>query len=317
MRATISVVSESSSFWLNFSVMLRTAFAERVNTGVVVKIFALRQMASAFWRVGRMSASSVSEADLQPGHHGRGLPDDLRATKLLLEKMASGTRSQYQAARTGSRCDNVPRAVRDHGHEMLSSRAGGTAIFELVVRKQAVSRPAAAPAADLALRSSRRCRSAVEIAAHRVGADPRCRSGADSSPAACRPARSRAPRRAAAPARLSTATSRNMLARPDRGSAPCWPRAGRSRRRGAGRLGADADRQQLALVADDPAEREADPAHRRRARRGRPRRAARSGRSRPAWPADGRDRSGSRPPRSSSCAAATGARGRTGRRCGC
>ena len=69
--------------------------------------------------------------------------------------------------------------------------------------------------------------------------------------------------------------------------------------------GRHADREQLALVAHHPAEREADAAHGVEARRGRPRTGGRSGRSRRAWPADARGRSGSRPPRSSPCAAAT------------
>lgn len=56
-------------------------------------------------------------------------------TKVRLEKMADGTILTVRL-REGEPLVNVPRAVRDHGHEILSLDRRDGEIFELVIRKR-------------------------------------------------------------------------------------------------------------------------------------------------------------------------------------
>lgn len=56
-------------------------------------------------------------------------------TKLLLEQMAIG-QSVIIRLRDGEPRHNVPRAVKDHGHEVVSLRQVEGDLFELVVRKR-------------------------------------------------------------------------------------------------------------------------------------------------------------------------------------
>lgn len=55
-------------------------------------------------------------------------------TKLRLEKMAPGELLNIRL-REGEPLENVPRAVRDHGHEVLSLERVEDDIYEIVIRK--------------------------------------------------------------------------------------------------------------------------------------------------------------------------------------
>lgn len=57
-------------------------------------------------------------------------------TKLALERLAPGALLVVRL-RDGEALTNVPRAVADHGHEVLSVRSVAGAISELVIRKAA------------------------------------------------------------------------------------------------------------------------------------------------------------------------------------
>ena len=56
-------------------------------------------------------------------------------TKLALETLGVGQVLNIKL-RDGEPRHNVPRAVRDHGHEILSLRQLQDDLFELIVRKQ-------------------------------------------------------------------------------------------------------------------------------------------------------------------------------------
>ena len=56
-------------------------------------------------------------------------------TKLALETLGVGQVLNIRL-RDGEPRHNVPRAVRDHGHEILSLRQLQDDLFELIVRKQ-------------------------------------------------------------------------------------------------------------------------------------------------------------------------------------
>ncbi len=56
-------------------------------------------------------------------------------TKVRLEKMADGAILSVRL-REGEPLVNVPRAVRDHGHEILSLDRRDGEVFELVIRKR-------------------------------------------------------------------------------------------------------------------------------------------------------------------------------------
>lgn len=56
-------------------------------------------------------------------------------TKLLLERMAPGETAEVRLKGAEPR-DNVPRSVREHGHEVLSLEPeDGGEIYRLVIRK--------------------------------------------------------------------------------------------------------------------------------------------------------------------------------------
>jgi len=56
-------------------------------------------------------------------------------TKLALEKLAVGQVMNIRL-RDGEPRHNVPRALRDHGHEVLSLQRIDADLYELVVRKR-------------------------------------------------------------------------------------------------------------------------------------------------------------------------------------
>ncbi len=56
-------------------------------------------------------------------------------TKLALETLGVGQVLNIKL-RDGEPRHNVPRAVRDHGHEILSLRQLQDDLFELIIRKQ-------------------------------------------------------------------------------------------------------------------------------------------------------------------------------------
>ena len=83
-----------------------------------------------------MSESSPGGADYRLDITGEVCPMTFVRTKLLLEKMAPGQTANIRL-RDGEPRHNVPRAVRDHGHEVLSLEPVGSDLYELVVRKKA------------------------------------------------------------------------------------------------------------------------------------------------------------------------------------
>ncbi|HMR29679.1 MAG TPA: sulfurtransferase TusA family protein [Geminicoccaceae bacterium] len=56
-------------------------------------------------------------------------------TKLLLERMVPGQTANIRL-RGSEPVDNVPRAVRDHGHEVLSLTPLEGGVYELVIRRR-------------------------------------------------------------------------------------------------------------------------------------------------------------------------------------
>ena len=56
-------------------------------------------------------------------------------TKLLLERMMPGQTANIRL-RGSEPVDNVPRAVRDHGHEVLALTPIGDDIYELMIRRR-------------------------------------------------------------------------------------------------------------------------------------------------------------------------------------
>jgi TusA-related sulfurtransferase len=77
----------------------------------------------------------VTEADLDLDITGEVCPMTFVRTKLALEKLAVGQVMNIRL-RDGEPRHNVPRALRDHGHEILSLRPLDGDLYELVVRKQ-------------------------------------------------------------------------------------------------------------------------------------------------------------------------------------
>ena len=82
-----------------------------------------------------MSGSTPCEADYTLDITGEVCPMTFVRTKLLLEKMGPGQTVNIRL-RDGEPRHNVPRAVRDHGHEVLSLEPVGPDLYELVVRKK-------------------------------------------------------------------------------------------------------------------------------------------------------------------------------------
>ena len=82
-----------------------------------------------------MSGSSLRGADYTLDITGEVCPMTFVRTKLLLEKMGPGQTVNIRL-RDGEPRHNVPRAVRDHGDEVLSLEPVGSDQYELVVRKK-------------------------------------------------------------------------------------------------------------------------------------------------------------------------------------
>jgi tRNA 2-thiouridine synthesizing protein A len=77
----------------------------------------------------------VIEADLELDITGEVCPMTFVRTKLALEQIAVGQVLNIRL-RDGEPRQNVPRAVRDHGHEILSLSPVDGNVFELRIRKQ-------------------------------------------------------------------------------------------------------------------------------------------------------------------------------------
>ena len=72
--------------------------------------------------------------DLELDITGEVCPMTFVRTKLALEKMAPGQVLNIRL-RDGEPTDNVPRAVRDHGHEVIALTPLGADLYSLQVRK--------------------------------------------------------------------------------------------------------------------------------------------------------------------------------------
>ena len=77
----------------------------------------------------------MTDADLNLDITGEVCPMTFVRTKLALETLGVGQVLNIRL-RDGEPRHNVPRAVRDHGHEILSLRQLQDDLFELIVRKQ-------------------------------------------------------------------------------------------------------------------------------------------------------------------------------------
>lgn len=77
----------------------------------------------------------MRSADYQLDITGEVCPMTFVRTKLLLERMSPGQVANIRL-RGGEPLDNVPRAVRDHGHEVLSLEAIERDLYELVIRRR-------------------------------------------------------------------------------------------------------------------------------------------------------------------------------------
>jgi tRNA 2-thiouridine synthesizing protein A len=77
----------------------------------------------------------VIEADLELDITGEVCPMTFVRTKLALEQIDVGQVLNIRL-RDGEPRHNVPRAVRDHGHEILSLSLVDGNLFELRIRKQ-------------------------------------------------------------------------------------------------------------------------------------------------------------------------------------
>ena len=75
------------------------------------------------------------EADLDLDITDEACPMTFVRTKLALEQMPIGGTLNIRL-RGGEPAHNVPRAVRDHGHEVLRLTPLAGDLFELVVRKR-------------------------------------------------------------------------------------------------------------------------------------------------------------------------------------
>ncbi len=77
----------------------------------------------------------MTEADLDLDITGEVCPMTFVRAKLALESLAIGQVLNIRL-RDGEPRHNVPRAVRDHGHEILSLHPIEGDLFELVIRKR-------------------------------------------------------------------------------------------------------------------------------------------------------------------------------------
>jgi tRNA 2-thiouridine synthesizing protein A len=74
-------------------------------------------------------------ADHQLDITGENCPMTFVRAKLCIERLAAGQILRIRL-RDGEPLENVPRAVADHGHEILSLNETEEGIFELIVRKR-------------------------------------------------------------------------------------------------------------------------------------------------------------------------------------
>jgi len=77
----------------------------------------------------------VEPPETQLDISGENCPLTFVRTKLCLERMADGAILRVRL-RDGEPLANVPRAVLDHGHEILAAKPLGGGLFELVIRKR-------------------------------------------------------------------------------------------------------------------------------------------------------------------------------------
>jgi tRNA 2-thiouridine synthesizing protein A len=83
---------------------------------------------------GKKGASTVSEADLELDITGEECPMTFVRTKLALEQLALGQILSIRL-RDGEPRRNVPRALRDHGQEVLGVTPLEGGLFLLRVRR--------------------------------------------------------------------------------------------------------------------------------------------------------------------------------------
>jgi TusA-related sulfurtransferase len=76
----------------------------------------------------------VADADYELDITGEVCPMTFVRTKLLLERMTPGQVASIKL-RGGEPLDNVPRAVRDHGHEVVTLGPLGNDLYQLVIRR--------------------------------------------------------------------------------------------------------------------------------------------------------------------------------------
>jgi TusA-related sulfurtransferase len=79
--------------------------------------------------------SSVSAADLELDITSEVCPMTFVRTKLALERLAIGEILRIRL-RDGEPKRNVPHAVRDHGHEIISLSPVANDLYELTIRKR-------------------------------------------------------------------------------------------------------------------------------------------------------------------------------------
>ncbi|MEK0084948.1 sulfurtransferase TusA family protein [Benzoatithermus flavus] len=77
----------------------------------------------------------MTEADLELDITGEVCPMTFVRAKLVLEQMAVGQVLNIKL-RDGEARHNVPRAIRDHGHEIVKLEQVRGDLYELVVRKR-------------------------------------------------------------------------------------------------------------------------------------------------------------------------------------
>jgi TusA-related sulfurtransferase len=97
------------------------------------KISAIPLLASPFFRE-KKGSSSVDEADQDLDISGEVCPMTFVRVKLALEQLAIGDTLRIRL-RDGEPRHNVPRAVRDHGHEIISLARLNDDLFDLKIRK--------------------------------------------------------------------------------------------------------------------------------------------------------------------------------------
>jgi tRNA 2-thiouridine synthesizing protein A len=99
-------------------------------------IFRFARMARSFvMPAGREERRVVSSPETRLDITAENCPLTFVRTKLCLERMPDGGLLRVRL-RAGEPVENVPRAVADHGHEVLALQPLGADIFELLIRKR-------------------------------------------------------------------------------------------------------------------------------------------------------------------------------------